>query len=158
MLYEVSRQIDFRFFYSPHFRSQNRCNKYGLPSTQVSFARSCPVGSILSSCVFQRKGFAPDWNSSFKIPSKKLLSKKPKRWKGQTEWCVPEWMWSWKGQGETRFCSLLIETYTDEMSLKVQSYKMKKKSENAAIGRRTRSRRNQTTPRFSSQDSPPQIN
>ena len=39
----------------------------------------------------------------------------------------------------------------------IQSYKKKKKSENAGTGRRTRSRRNQTTP-FSSQDSPPKIN
>ena len=62
-----------------------------------------------------------------------------------------------KGKVRHDLVACSFKTYTDDMSLGVQSCKKKKKSENAGIGRRTRSRRNQTTP-FSSQDSPPQIN
>lgn len=62
-----------------------------------------------------------------------------------------------KGKVTHDLVACSFKTYTDEMSLGIQSYKKKKKSENAGTGRRTHSRRNQTTP-FSSQDSPPKIN
>ena len=62
-----------------------------------------------------------------------------------------------KGKVRHDLVACSFKTYTDEMSLGVQSYKKKKKSEYADMGRRTGSRRNQTTP-FLSQDSPPQIN